>query len=189
MKELTKKILKFSLALFIFCVAAAVILASVNIITSRQIEANKIAEANSKRQKVLPQADKDSFKEKEINGKRYFLGFDKNGEYAGTVFEVTGRGFGGPINITVGVDRDGKTAGIAVSKLDQSETPGLGIKITTDKFQNQFIGKTGMEMKLKKDGGTIDAITAATISSQAVTKAVRDGLETYQKIKGEIENL
>lgn len=183
MKELTYKILKFSLALFIFCVVAAIILAEVNIITSMRIEQNKIAEVNSKRQKVLPLAEKDSFKEEEINGKKYFLGFDNNGEYAGAVFEVAGRGFGGPINITVGVDKENKISGIAISKLDQSETPGLGIKITTPKFQDQFVGKVEGRVKLKKDGGEIDAITAATISSRAVVKAVEEGLRLYKEVK------
>lgn len=182
MKKLVKKIFEFSLTLSVFCVIAAVILAEVNIITSRRIEQNKIAEANGKRQKVLPQAEKDSFKEEVIGGRRYFLGFDNSGGYAGVVFEVTGRGFGGPINITVGVDKENKISGIAISKLDQSETPGLGIKITTPKFQDQFIGKVEGKVKLKRDGGEIDAITAATISSRAVVKAVEEGLRLYKEV-------
>ncbi len=184
MKDLVHKILRFSLALFIFCIAAAVILAGVNIITSKQIEQNKIDEANSKRQKVLPQAEGGSFKEEEIGGKRYFLGFDRNGEYAGVVFEVRGLGFGGPINITVGIDKEDKVSGIAISKRDQSETPGLGIKITTPKFQDQFVGRTEEEMRLKKDGGGLDAITAATISSRAVVKAVKEGIQNCERILG-----
>ena len=186
MNELPQKILKYCITLFIFCLAAAAILSGVNMMTSKRIIANRIAEAKRKRQKVLPRADKESFQEKEIDGKQYFLGFDKNGEFAGLVFEVKGLGFGGPISVTVGVDKEDKISGIAISKLDQSETPGLGIKITTPKFQGQFNGKTEKEMKLKKDGGAIDAITAATISSNAVVKAVRRGLQLYKRQKSEI---
>ncbi|MFH1287310.1 MAG: RnfABCDGE type electron transport complex subunit G [bacterium] len=185
-KDLICKILKFSLSLFTFCIGAAIILAGVDMITSRQIKANKIAEANIKRQKVLPQAGKDSFKEIKLEkeNKSFFLGFDKNGGYAGSVFEVTGLGFCGPINITIGIDKENKVSGIAISKLDQSETPGLGIKITAPEFQDQFVGKTGEEIKLKKDGGGMDAITAATISSRAVVKAVKEGLAVYQEAVG-----
>jgi electron transport complex protein RnfG len=63
-----------------------------------------------------------------------------------------------------------------VQVLSHTETPGLGAKITTDAWTGQFTGKTRDQAALKKDGGAIDAISAATISSRAVTRAVHDAM-------------
>lgn len=189
MNEFTRKTIKFGLLLFGFCVVAAGLLSQVNTITMKRIEINKLAEENRKRQQVLPLASKERFQDKIIEGRKYFLGYSENGEYAGAVFNMEGRGYNGPINITIGINPDGKLNGIAISKLDQGETPGLGLKITTNKFQEQFIGKEESEIKLKKDLGKIDAVTAATISSQAVVKAVRDGVALYKsQLMGKISN-
>jgi electron transport complex protein RnfG len=59
------------------------------------------------------------------------------------------------------------------------ETPGLGIKVREDWFRDQFRGKKSEELLLKKDGGELDAVTAATISSRAVVNGVREGIERY----------
>ena len=66
---------------------------------------------------------------------------------------------------------------VPVTVLEQNETPGLGTNVLSEKFQSQFKGKTLEEMKLKNDGGKLDAITGATISSKAAIKAVRKGME------------
>ncbi|MDD5774209.1 MAG: RnfABCDGE type electron transport complex subunit G [bacterium] len=181
MNEFTRKTIKFGLLLFGFCIVGAGLLSWVNTVTMKQIEINRLAEENRKRQQVLPLALEERFQEKIIDGNKYFLGYNGNGEYVGAVLNVESRGYNGPINITIGINPDGKVNGIAISKLDQGETPGLGLKITTRKFQEQFSGKDETELRLKKDDGKIDAITAATISSQAVVRAVRDGIVSYKK--------
>jgi electron transport complex protein RnfG len=82
--------------------------------------------------------------------------------------------------MTIGIAPDGTVAGLAISKLDQTETPGLGVKITLPAFRDQFRGKNADAVRLKKDGGTVDAITAATISSRAVANGVREALAWYR---------
>lgn len=82
-------------------------------------------------------------------------------------------GYGGDIVLMVGFKKDKKTV-ISYKVLAASETPGLGMKLKTPEFADQFKGKDGTALKVKKDGGTIEAITSATITSRAVCKAIAD---------------
>lgn len=96
---------------------------------------------------------------------------------AGTAVETyTDKGYSGRINLMVGFQPDGVICGIEV--LEHRETAGLGTKMALPAFKNQFTGLnmaklSGQEIKLNKDGGTIDAITAATVSSRAFCDAVQ----------------
>lgn len=105
----------------------------------------------------------------------------------GVAFKVVGtQGYGGDIVIMVGVRPDGTVNGIEI--LSQSETPGLGARITEPKFRNQFRGKNlrNATWKVKKDGGDFDQLTGATISPRAVVKAIREGLEFYRAHEAQI---
>ena len=82
-------------------------------------------------------------------------------------------GYGGDITLMVGFKTDKKTV-ISYKVLAASETPGLGMKLKTPEFAGQFAGKDGSSLKVKKDGGEIEAITSATITSRAVCKAIAD---------------
>ncbi|MEE8596394.1 MAG: RnfABCDGE type electron transport complex subunit G [bacterium] len=106
---------------------------------------------------------------------------DSSGILTGIVFRVFPQGYGGPIPITVGLDLKGKITGVRIASAAEGlkETPGLGVKITEPEFKDQFIDKCAPEAQLKSDGGEIDAITAATISSRAVCNGVKNGIETY----------
>jgi electron transport complex protein RnfG len=106
---------------------------------------------------------------------------DASGEPVGIVFRVFPRGYAGPIPIMVGLDRAGAVTGVRIASAAEgmSETPGLGAKITEQSFTEQFIGKCAAAIGLKRDGGEIDAITAATISSRAVCSGIKQGIETY----------
>ena len=73
----------------------------------------------------------------------------------------------------VGFERDKKTL-VCYKTLAASETPGLGMKLNAPEFAGQFRGKDATTLRLKKKGGDIEAITAATITSKAVLKAVAD---------------
>ena len=90
-------------------------------------------------------------------------------------------GFGGRIELIIGMLMDGTVTGYKV--IEQKETPGLGTKIAESKFADQFIGLNSYhdQFKLKKDGGEIDAVTGATISSRAVIDAVEKAVSTYKK--------
>ena len=93
----------------------------------------------------------------------------------------TKKGFGGNINLMAGFKPDGTIINITV--LDQKETPGLGTKMTESRFKDQFNEKNPSQysLKVKKDGGQVDAITAATISSRAFCDAVQRAYNTLQK--------
>ena len=82
-------------------------------------------------------------------------------------------GYGGDITLMVGFKKDRKTV-ISYKVLAASEPPGLGMKLKTPEFANQFKGKDGSSLKVKKDGGEIEAITSATITSRAVCRAIED---------------
>ncbi len=90
--------------------------------------------------------------------------------------------FGGEMWLMVGFTADGKINRISV--LDQKETPGLGTKVDDDSFKGQFFGKDpgSFNLKVKKDGGDVDAITAATISSRAYSDAVERAYKVLQKM-------
>jgi len=90
-------------------------------------------------------------------------------------------GFTGNITLMTGFKPDGSIINISV--LFQKETPGLGTKMSEPLFKDQFTGKNPAEFTLKvvKDGGQVDAITAATISSRAFCDAVQRGYNTLQK--------
>ncbi len=105
-----------------------------------------------------------------------------NGEIVGyAVNSYTNNGFSGYISLMAGFKPDGSVIGISI--LEHKETPGLGTKMTEPEFKEQFTGKNPGEsmLKVKKDGGDIDAITAATISSRAFCDAVQRAYNTLKK--------
>jgi electron transport complex protein RnfG len=91
------------------------------------------------------------------------------------------KGFAGTITLMAGFRPDGSILNIRV--LEQKETPGLGTKMTEPAFKDQFNDKDPAQfnLKVKKDGGPVDAITAATISSRAFCDAVQRAYSTLQK--------
>jgi electron transport complex protein RnfG len=134
---------------------------------------------------VLPpfnnQPDKEAVK---IPGKQgeaveFYVG-KKDGTPTGVAFRSTPVGYGGKISLMIGVTPEGKVYGLRV--LEQNETPGLGNKATKDAYLRQFLSKdlTSSRWEVKKRGGDFDQVTAATISSRAITKGIREGLTLYQ---------
>jgi electron transport complex protein RnfG len=106
----------------------------------------------------------------------------KDGVVVGyAVNTYTKKGFSGNISLMTGFKPDGTIINISV--LEQKETPGLGTKMTDSSFRDQFNGKNPSEftLKVKKDGGQVDAITAATISSRAFCDAVQRAYNTIEK--------
>jgi len=139
---------------------AAVGLAAVYMVTKAQIEAQNEAAQNAAKIAVL-------------NGQE------------GIAVEATADGFGGPIRIMVGFAEDGTILGYEV--LEQQETPGLGTHMVdwfkrADKPGSNIIGRQiTTKLKVSKDGGDVDAITSATISSRAFLKAVNRAYKKYMK--------
>ncbi len=110
------------------------------------------------------------------------LAFDANGNFKGAAIKTSEGGFGGKIDMMVGFLADGTIKGTSV--LSHTETPGLGANMT-GKFKDQFVDKNPADFKLtvKKDGGDVDAITAATITSRAFSKAVDKAYQAFEANK------
>lgn len=106
----------------------------------------------------------------------------KNGEFVGAaVIGSSEKGFSGLIKIMVGFKPDGTIQNIAV--LEQKETPGLGTKMKDEKFLKQFRGKNPSTYKLKvvKDGGNVDALTGATITTRAFSESAKMAYDEFLK--------
>jgi len=99
-----------------------------------------------------------------------------NGETFGYVITTAPSGFGGAVNTMIGIDTEGIITGLRV--LSHAETPGLGALSTDPSFYEQFFGKSG-SLAVQKDGGEIQAITSATITSRAVTDGANEALEWF----------
>jgi electron transport complex protein RnfG len=98
--------------------------------------------------------------------------------------QTTEAGYSGKIIVMIGFLSDGSISNIEIVR--HAETPGLGSKIEEEGFKSQF-SRITEPVAVKKDGGKIDAITGATISSRAVCEAVNSGLLLFSKIKRELE--
>lgn len=109
------------------------------------------------------------------------------GERVGTaVRSFTSNGYGGPIRIMVGFDQDGLITGSTV--LQHTETPGLGAKLTEESFRSQLVGLDASDgnLAVRQDGGSVDAITAATISSRAFLEAVNRAWRAVELSRGAV---
>ena len=152
--------------------------------TIAQVEIKKNQKAI---QEVLPLEGEIEYKEQTINFESTDfpcnLAYDKQTkEFKGIAIKTSEGGFGGKIEIMVGILADGTITGTSV--LSHSETTGLGANMT-GKFKDQFVKKNPAEFKLAvtKDGGNVDAITAATITSRAFTKAVDKAYKMFEANK------
>ena len=102
---------------------------------------------------------------------------DKDGNVLGSVVVNVAKGYGGDISVMTGVDKDGKVTGVNI--LSHSETAGLGANAVKESFRDQFVGLVkGITVSKDKPGeNSIDALTGATVTSRAVTKAVNAAIE------------
>jgi len=119
--------------------------------------------------------------------KRSFYRGRSGEQLTGIAFTITAPdGYSGNIGIMVGILPDGSVKAIEI--LSHAETPGLGDKVSKSAFKAQFAGKTldNADWRVKKDGGSFDQITGATISPRAVVKAVKQGLEFYAAHRDEV---
>ncbi len=172
-----KQLGKFGLLLMLICSLAAAALAYTYAKTKPVIEQRKIETEKDAIQSVFPRAAEVKIV---IQGKENFkVVFDQDQQELGVAMKAAPAGYGGPIEILVGVTKEGKVSAIKI--MNQNETPGLGTRTTEPKFYEQFAGKQDKELALKKDGGTIDAITAATISSRAVARGVQEAVDRVLK--------
>ncbi len=147
-----------------------------------QVEANKNLKAINEVLKSNVEIVKTETKD--IDDLTYNLAYDAEGNFIGAAIKTYSKnGFGGKIELMVGMLANGIINKVSV--LSQAETPGLGANMVNDKFKGQFDGKDPKNFKLmvKKDGGDVDAITAATISSRAVSEAIKKAADGFEANK------
>ena len=168
------------------CLVCSALLAGVYAVTAEPIAAAAVKKTNDAIAAVLPQFEKAS-EEKSVlfEGKeyKYYEVYDIEGEVMGYAIKSAEGGFGGPVSLMVGVLTDGVVYNTNV--LSHAETPGLGAKCTEPAFHDQFLelNPSTTRLDVKKNGGDIDAITAATITSNAYTKAVAKAVAIAASIK------
>lgn len=166
-------ILRLALTLLLICTAVAAALAGVNSITEPIIRASKEAKTQTAIQAVLP------------GGGEAVAYADDTGlveavyqSQSGYAVQVSPAGFNGQIDMMVGIDKEGNV--LAISIISQTETAGLGAVAAASTgagqaFRGQFAGASE-SVSVSKDGGSIDAITGATITSRAVCDGVNAAL-------------
>ncbi|MFH0893110.1 MAG: RnfABCDGE type electron transport complex subunit G [Bacteroidota bacterium] len=182
MPKLKSSLRNMILSLMLISVVMAAALSYVYIVTKEPIEkALQQKEADAIRN-VLPTFDNDPVKDKQMHDGLEFFPATLKGDTVGCAVKTfTEKAFNGRFDLMVGFLPDGSINNVIVLK--QKETPGLGTQMSNDKFKNQFLKKDFSTFKLavKKDGGDVDAITAATISSRAYCDAIDKAYRGYMK--------
>jgi electron transport complex protein RnfG len=155
------------MVLAVISLVMAFLLGMVNNVTAPAIKENTIKKTQSLMNQVLPA---DSYEKIEYTGTTPYVDEVYKAGDAGYVVIVTPTsGFSGGINMMAGISIDGAVTGIAI--INHAETSGLGANATKPEWQAQFIDTTE-EVKVTKDGGTIQSITGSTITSRAVCDGV-----------------
>jgi electron transport complex protein RnfG len=180
-----KEILRLCFVLTVIAAVSAGVLAFVDQKTQEPIANALKAEEMAAVKSVLPPFDNEADKDTltigdELVSYKFYRGRMK-GEIVGAAFAVIApNGYSGDIKVMVGVDTAGVVQGIEI--LDHRETPGLGAKIETAEFRDQYKGRNLGDPEtwdVMKDGGTFKQITGATISSRAVTHCIARALEFF----------
>lgn len=199
------KIIKDALALTLITLVAGVALGGVYEITKDPIarqEAQAKAEAyeqvftdaaafeeikmdDTLIQTIRDQLDQEGYKAQSIE--EIMRAEDESGETLGYAFTVvTSEGYGGDIQFSMGVQNDGTLNGISI--LSIGETAGLGMNADTPAFKDQFVGKQVEQLQYTKNGATqddeINAISGATVTTNAMTNGVNAGLCAFRVMEG-----
>jgi electron transport complex protein RnfG len=185
-KQAQSTLINMFLSLTVIAVVAGAALAMVNSVTAEPIAKVQKAKTEKAIQAVLP-AYKD-LAEVDVDGVTCSKALDADGKLVGVAVPTSSeKGFGGHLGLIVGFTADGEISGYQI--LETSETPGLGAKAGfwfQKGGKGNVIGKNpGKDngMKVKKDGGTVDAISGSTITSRAFCDAVNTAYAKYEKIQ------
>lgn len=175
-----KKILIPALSLTVICLVTALLLSSVNVLTASRIAQNLEQAERQAMEEVFGEGISYSDISDPPAGIKRIFEVKKNGSLAGYSVSVSPNGFGGNIDMVVGVAPDGSIIGVAITSL--SETPGLGSRVAEPEYLDKFDGLSG-KLVLNSD---VDAISGATISSRSVLTGVNSALDALRR-KGCIE--
>ncbi|WP_236545248.1 electron transport complex subunit RsxG [Tropicimonas marinistellae] len=179
--------------LALFCLATALILSLVDIVTRGPIADRGREDLYASLAQVVPDEIHDNamtdgamtVTDAEAGAVTVYVA-RRAGTPTGVAFEMTGQGYGGAIRVLLGIDPNGELLGVRV--LAHAETPGLGDKIEEAKsdwihgFAGLSLSNPGPEgWKVKRDGGQFDQFSGATITPRAVVDAIHRGLEFYAR--------
>ena len=177
-----KAILIPTISLFLISLVVTALLALTDNVTAKKIAEN---EAQSKQQSIFNVVpDAKDFDELEADV--LYLGKDDSGNTVGYAISTSTQGYGGQVKVMTGIDTEGNIVGVDVFYNDD-ETPGLGKNTSNESFRDQYKGLSVNEsIVVSKDASaddtqTVDAVTSATISSRAVTKAVNEACVIYNE--------
>ncbi len=188
-----KAILNMIVVLSLICATSGFLLSSLRESTASTIEEQVLTYVQAPAIKlVFGDTENDPIAERKKitleNGEELMLfPVKQGGKLTGVGIERFAPGYGGAVGVIVGINTEKENiVGIGVTTM--SETPGLGTLIAEPRFTEQFINHA-KEAKLSSQGGDIDAVSGATISSAAVTSAVAQAFEVYATIKDQLANL
>lgn len=172
---MVKNMIKLGATLFLIAFITTALLAFVNKVTTAVIESNNIAAENSSRQELV---DADDFMDA---GDGVYEG-TKNGKTVGYCVNVSPESkFGGQMQMMVGISEDMSVTGIKI--ISHNETPGLGANAAEPEFSQKLAGKK-YPVKVNKKGNSnenqIDAISGATLTSQAVADGINEAFEKIE---------
>lgn len=194
MAKLKSTLPNMLLSLTGICLVAGAILAGVNEFTAGPIAVAKAAALEEAIKAVAPEFDnkptEEAYMAVTADGDSLKIYPAKKGSetVGGAVESNTSKGFGGVVKVIVGFDMEGKILNYSV--LEHAETPGLGAKMhewfRMEKGQQSILGRTvpAEGLQVTKDGGDVDAITAATISSRAFLNAVNRAYSAFAGVDG-----
>ncbi len=185
----SNSLIRLIFVMLIVACGSAAILGFVYDITKEPIKrANDAKELAAISEVIYEEFDNNPFQErtqiplKKNKGQVTLYPARKDGKIRAVAIKTSSnKAFGGSIELIVGFFLDGTISGYKV--ISSKETPGLGSKVSEPKFSEQFIGikPKRKTFKVKQDGGEIDAVTAATISSRAVIDAIQKAYDAYHK--------
>lgn len=182
-KKMTPKaILVPTLSLFLICLVVTAILALTNNVTAEKIAENEEQSKQESMFSVLPDAKNFQMLTEDV----LYMGLDSSGNIVGYAISTAAQGYGGQVKVMTGIDTNGVIVGVDVFYNDD-ETPGLGKNTSNASFRDQYKGLTTREdIYVSKDNASsnaqsVDAVTSATISSRAVTRAVNEACDIYNK--------
>lgn len=165
------------IALVVICMVAGVLLGVVHQMTAPLAEANAAARAQATYEELIPTATAFEPVDCAIEGCTAVLeAKDSTGTLIGYVVVAESKGYGGPVPVAVAFDTNGTVTSITV--MANSETPGLGTRVSDESYIGQYIG---LEAK-PVTADDIDLISGATISSKAALAAFNHAVEAYEEV-------
>ncbi|MDD5477502.1 MAG: FMN-binding protein [Candidatus Omnitrophica bacterium] len=173
-----KEMARYGFILALICTIAAGLLAAANALTRPKILAQAILEEQSALKEVMPAAARFTAVKPDVEKQTlYYKAFDSQDKLIGFVFKASGKGYSSVVETLAGIFLDDKISAIKV--ISQNETPGLGVRVTENKFTGQFNNRNSLDLS------GVQAITGATVSSRAIMDSV---MKKAREIKELIKN-